>query len=231
MGDGMNDVPVVISVGGSLIAPKAIDTDFLDKFKSFIVEKTGQGRRFIIVSGGGDTAREYQKAARTAGEPSEEDLDWLGIHSTRLNANLVRVILGDLAESEIVTGREEEIDFIRPVLISGGHYPGRSTDYIAVALAQKFNSHKIVNLTNIDRVFDKDPAVYSDAKPLDKIAWVDFRQLIPDKWSPGIHTPFDPEAAKLAESSSMEVVVINGADLSRLDSYLSGKDFIGTLIS
>ncbi len=227
----MNDIPVVISVGGSLIAPKAIDTDFLDKFKNFMVEKTGQGRRFIIVSGGGDTAREYQKAARVVGKPSEEDLDWLGIHSTRLNANLVKVILGDLVEPTIVMGKETEINFTRPILISGGHYPGRSTDYIAVALAQKFNSHKIVNLTNIDRVFDKDPAVHPDAKPLDKVTWTDFRQLIPDKWSPGIHTPFDPEAAKLAEAGGMEVVVINGTDLSRLDSYLSDKDFIGTLIS
>ena len=53
----------VISVGGSLIVPEEIDTDFLAIFKQFIIKRIEKGDRFILVAGGGKTARKYQSAA------------------------------------------------------------------------------------------------------------------------------------------------------------------------
>jgi len=227
----MNDNLVILSVGGSLVAPKAIDIEFLKKFKKFIIDQTGQGRRFIIISGGGDTAREYQKVAREISTPTNDELDWLGIGATRLNANLLRVVFSDLAHEVIVTADDQEIDFKESVLVAGGFRPGRSTDYIAVSLASRFGVKKIINLTNIDKVFDKDPALYPDAVPLERITWDDFRKIIPAEYSPGSHTPFDPEASKLAQSLGLEVAVINGKNFDRLTDYLGGKYFVGTVIS
>src|SRR5690606_23946899 len=145
-------------------------------------------------------AREYQRVAREISAPTNEELEWLGIGATRLNANLLRVIFGKLAHGVIVTTDDQEIDFKESVLVAGGFRPGRSTDYIAVSLANRFGVKKIINLTNIDKVFDKDPALYHEAVPLERITWGDFRQIIPAEYSPGSHTPFDPEASKLAES-------------------------------
>ena len=48
---------IVMSVGGSLIVPDAIDTNFLSSLKALIEKETAQGRRFIIITGGGKTSR------------------------------------------------------------------------------------------------------------------------------------------------------------------------------
>ena len=88
----------LFSVGGSLVVPKTgIDTGFLKSFKTFIEEQTAQGKRFVIVVGGGNTARTYQETARKIGGLEKDDLDWLGIHSTRLNGHLLRTILRKIA--------------------------------------------------------------------------------------------------------------------------------------
>ena len=46
----------VLSVGGSLIAPDAIDTVFLQRLKATILKQQG---KFVLVCGGGRTARNY----------------------------------------------------------------------------------------------------------------------------------------------------------------------------
>ena len=41
---------VVVSVGGSLIVPDAIDTDFLIRFKALILDKVKEGFTFSIIA-------------------------------------------------------------------------------------------------------------------------------------------------------------------------------------
>jgi uridylate kinase len=53
---------------------------------------------------------------------------------------------------------------------------------------------------------------------------------LPEKWDPGLNTPFDPVAAKEAEKIGLEVVVMNGKKLKNFENYLDGKEFIGTKI-
>jgi uridylate kinase len=81
---------IVISVGGSLICRDDIDVDFLKKLKQIILKHVEHGKRFILITGGGRICRKYQEAAREVGEIDNEDLDWLGIHGTRINAHLIR---------------------------------------------------------------------------------------------------------------------------------------------
>jgi len=89
---------LVISVGGSLVAPpEGIDHQFLKDLKKLIAMHVKKGWRFVIVVGGGGTARAYQNAARKVGELTRDDLDWLGIHSTRLNGHLLRTMFRDIA--------------------------------------------------------------------------------------------------------------------------------------
>ncbi len=75
---------VVVSVGGSLIVPEGIDTEFLKRFRELILRKAAKGYAFSIIAGGGSTAREYQEAARIVLGDLPRD-DWTGSASMRLD--------------------------------------------------------------------------------------------------------------------------------------------------
>ena len=222
---------IVVSVGGSLIVPDGIDVDFLSRFKTLILEKVQHGFTFSIIAGGGKTARRYQDAANAVTELSRQDLDWIGIHSTRLNAQLLRNIFVGYAHQQVVKNPTIDIEADEPVIIVAGWQPGCSTDYDAVLMAKNLGATRLVNLSNIDYVYDKDPRKNPGAKKIEKIVWADFRKLIPKEWDPGLSSPFDPIAAKEAEAIGLEVAIINGAKLEEFSNYLEGKTFVGTVIS
>lgn len=226
---------IVISVGGSLIVPQGgIDTNFLSRLNTFIRAKIAEypGRQFFLVAGGGMTTRNYQKAAKEiiGKDIPDDDLDWLGIHSTRLNGHLLRTIFRDIAHLHII----EHYDIIRKatesVVIAAGWKPGRSTDYCAVLLAEDYKAEVVINLSNITQVYDSDPKENKNARVIHKISWKDFRVLVGDTWSPGLNTPFDPIAAKKAESLDLTVVVVDGNNFENLEKYWEGKPFVGTII-
>ncbi|VAW33049.1 hypothetical protein MNBD_CPR01-559 [hydrothermal vent metagenome] len=223
---------IIVSVGGSLIVPEAIDSDFISRFRALILHAVKQGSSFFIIAGGGKTARHYQDAAREArGDLPRDDLDWLGIHATRLNAHLLRTIFKEHAHPRIIKDPSEEVTAKEPVLLGAGWRPGQSTDFCAVTAAKTLGAKRLVNLSNIDHVYTADPRTNADAKPIDHINWSEFRALIPRKWDPGMSAPFDPIAAKEADELEMEVAIMNGKHLEEFENYLSDKPFTGTVIS
>jgi uridylate kinase len=221
-----------MSVGGSLIVPDQIDTTFLSLLKQFIDTKTATGRRFIIIAGGGRTARRYQEAAATVTSLTADDLDWMGIHATRLNGHLLRTIFRDSAHPVMITNPDDILDVPMsvPVIIASGYRPGCSTDLRAIQIAERVGATKVINLSNIDYVYTADPRTNPDAQKIETITWADFRKIIPEEWDPGLSSPFDPIAAKEAEVKGIEVAIINGTRPAALADYLDGKPFIGTLI-
>jgi uridylate kinase len=220
----------VISLGGSLVVPDEIDLKFLKKFKNLIEKFIKRNKKFIIIVGGGKTARNYQKAAKKIVKVDNEDLDWLGIHSTRLNAHLLRTIFKEDAYFRVIKNPKEKVRFKEKILIAAGWKPGFSTDYDAVLLAKTYGSKTILNLTDVDYVYDKDPHKFKDAKFFENLTWNEYLKLIDSKWNPGMSAPFDPVASKLAKKFKFEVVILNGRRLKNLENFLSGKKFIGTII-
>lgn len=226
---------IVISVGGSLIVPNGgIDSKFLQNLNKFVREELAKNknRQFFLVTGGGMTTRHYQEAAGQVlkHKLTEDDLDWLGIHATRLNGHLLRTIFRDIAHPSII----DDYSFIRKtndaVVIGAGWKPGWSTDYDSVLICEDYGARTIINLSNINKACDKDPNKHEDAKPFDKISWKEFRKLVGDKWTPGMHTPFDPIAAKKAQELNVKVIIVNGNNFENLDNYFNGKKFVGTVI-
>lgn len=222
-----------MSVGGSLIVPDAIDTAFVTELKKLLEHQIAtRGRRFIVIAGGGRTARRYQDAAREVAELTSDDLDWLGVHSTRLNGHLLRTVFHDLAHPVMITNPDEMLDIpeTTPLVIAAGYRPGSSTDFRAIQIADRVGARKVINLSNIDYVYTADPRKDENAEKIEDITWSDFRKLIPDEWDPGLSSPFDPVAAREAERLNIEIAILNGAHLAELENYLDNQPFVGTRI-
>jgi len=226
---------IVISVGGSLIVPNGgIDSKFLTELNTFVREQLAKNknRQFFLITGGGKISRNYRDAGRdvVGHELSNDDLDWLAIHATRLNAHLLRTIFRDIAHPTIIDDYSIIRKPVEPVVVGAGWRPVWSTDFDAVLVCEDYGAKEIINLSNINKVYDKDPNKYKDAKPLDdKISWNEFRKLVGDKWTPGLNSPFDPIAAKRAEELKLKVVLM-GNDFDNIRSYFDGKEFVGTTI-
>ncbi len=223
---------LVISVGGSLVVPNGeIDTEFLKGFKKTLASHIDNGWKFVIVVGGGGTARSYQRAAKAVTHVTSDDLDWIGIHSTRLNGHLIRTIFRDIAHPVMYKDPTRVPSrFKEKVLVAAGWKPGWSTDYVATRIAKRLGAKMVLNLSNIDYLCDKDPNKHKDAKPICEISWKDFRKMVGNTWDPGMNVPFDPVASRLAHNSGIQAVLLNGKNLQNIGKLLDGESFIGTVV-
>ena len=224
---------IVFDFGGSIVAPDGPDTAFLKKFLEFLNNwlNEDESRRAIMVVGGGGPARSWQQAVRDlAPSTPHESLDWVGVMATRLNAELVRALLGPLCPDPVVTDPTAEFPFSGRVLMAAGWKPGFSTDYDAVVLAERFHAERILMLSNIAKVYDSDPNVNPDARPLDELSWNEYKAMAGGEWKPGANVPFDPVATARASEAGLTVVAAAGRDLENLQAILDGRDFVGTVI-
>lgn len=230
-----NEKIFVISLGGSVIVPKPeeINVPFLKEFRKLILKFLKKRCRFVIVVGGGKICRFYQAAAERVVKVIPEDQDWLGIHCTRLNAHLLRTIFREECCPVILDNPFKKVpkNFLeKPVIIGAGWRPGSSTDYDTILLAKKFGVKRIINLSNIPFVYDRDVNKFKSVKKFLDISWPEYRKLITEKWTPGLSAPFDPIAAKMAQKLNIKAVVIKGTDLRNLENIFEGKEFKGTTI-
>ena len=212
--------------------PNEIDADFLKLFRNAIIRQTKKSNRFIISPGGGKTCRKYQAALKSILKPSPDDLDWIGLNTNRFHSVFLQLIFKDLAEKNIAYDPNKKIPFNKPILIgAGGWKPGRSSDDYSVRLAKIYGADTVINLSNIDYVYNKDPRKFKTAKKIEQSSWKDFFKIIGTKWNPGANVPFDPVAGKFAQQNKIKVVIANGKNLKNLEKIFNGKPFAGTIIS
>jgi len=191
----------VISLGGSVLfddTSQHFDTDYAARFLDAIKDED-----CIVVCGGGVTARKYVAALP---DLSTQSKDNIGIAVTRLHARC----LYELAlHKNIPANLAQTIDEVKHkgITIMGGTTPGHTTDYVAVAAAQIVKATKVINISNIKHIYDKDPKD-PDARPFDEMTWVMLRKLV-GSFSSGMHAPFDPKAVDLAEQLQLEGIFIH----------------------
>jgi len=224
----LQDNTIIISLGGSLVVPEQIDVGFLKRFKK-VIQKYLKTKKFVIFVGGGKTARAYQKALSDFKADSAQR-DWVGIFSSRLNAEVLKNVFGKDSYNKVVVDPNQKAPGNKKIVIGAGYKPGNSTDYVAVLAAKTYGVKTIINLTNIDYVYNKNPKKFPGAMPFEEIAWKDFQKIVGVKWIPGMNAPFDPKASKLAAKHKMKVVIINGQKLQELENFLNQKPFAGTTI-
>lgn len=206
---------IIISLGGSLIVPEEIDTEFISGFAKVLREFPNF--HFVIAPGGGKTARKYGTALSVLGDENSDDLDWLGIYAIRLNSLLLSFVLKDFQNVTVIKNPDAK--------------PGQTSDTHAVAYAKENGAKTIINLSNIDYVYNKNPKEFNDARPLKDISWAEFRKILGNEWVANTSWPFDPRASEVAEGLKLKVVFMNGKPIDNFKNYLAGKNFTGTTIS
>lgn len=223
----------VISLGGSIVAPDNVDVELVSGVKKLFSDYLAEdrSRKLILIVGGGAPARKYQEAFRAIEPGADNDSqDWIGIMATRLNAQLVKAVFGDLCQDDVVTDPTIVKEIKGQILVAAGWKPGFSTDFDAVVLAEAFGAKQVLNLSNIEQVYTADPKLDPSATPIEHISWTDFTGLVGDTWEPGKNLPFDPIATKRAKELGLEVIAAGGRDLDNINKILHGEAFFGTSI-
>tara|TARA_B100001971_G_C18133484_1_gene506186 strand:+ start:68 stop:850 length:783 start_codon:yes stop_codon:yes gene_type:complete len=151
---------IVVSLGGSLIIPDKIDIKFLKELKK-VIKKNTKKYKFVIVCGGGSTAREYIKGLEK--EKLKKKLfhqGLLGIATTRLNARFMTYFFGEDTNKGIPHDMGEVKNMLRlyDVVFCGAlrYAKDETSDGTSAKLAKFFNT-EFINLTNVIGLYDKDP--------------------------------------------------------------------------
>lgn len=223
---------IVISVGGSLLYPKEIDFKYIKKFSNF-VNVISKKHKLALVTGGGKLAREYIQIARNF-KASEFFCDLLGIEATKMNALILKIAIGEKANFL------ETADFIqvtkaledKKIVVMGGTYPGHSTDAVAAILAEFINANLLINATDVDGIYNKNPKKYKkDAKLYKKISTDELIDITKTKsLGAGKYELIDILAVKIIQRSKINCIFLNGKNLENMKKVIEGKDFIGTTI-
>ena len=218
---------VVIKLSGRVFAMGS--TKSLSEYASALVA-LGDGIQPVVVAGGGNIARHYINQARSTGA-DESTLDELGIEISRLNAKLLIYALRNRAYPHPPTTLQE----VRVatdsglVVVTGGLYPGQSTNGTAALIAEKVGADLFLNATDVDGVYDSDPNVNSAARLFRKIDLKSLRNiLVREESVAGGYDLMDIVALKVIERSSIPTRIIR-ATPANIKRAIDGAD-MGTEI-
>ena len=216
---------LVISLGGSLIASPPTDENF-SKYASVLKKISEKCDKLVVVVGGGDSARKLIAEAQAKGLSLKKQ-DLAGIKGTHQNASRLVQKFGikmkiPTSDSELETLAKE-----KKFLICGGTKPGQSTDNVAAVAASAIKADLLINASNIDAVYDKDPKKNKDARKFEKMGYDELIEIVKqNEQTPGKYALFDLKAAELCKKNKIKIAFIDG----RNPENLHGKN-IGTLIS
>jgi len=113
----------------------------------------------------------------------------------------------------------------------GGTHPGHSTDAVSALLAEYINANLLINATDVDGIYDRDPQKHRDARMYKKLSveqLVDMVKSYP--LGAGEYELIDILAAKIIQRSKIRTIFLNGRDLKNMRNAIEGKKFIGTVI-
>jgi len=204
---------VSISLGGSLLT-RDMSPENYRRYARVLKELKDEGHQIVVVCGGGRTAREFISIAQGLGADNRLQ-DRLGILATHANALLLIAALGLEAHPHVHRRRSEiKRNLGDRILVGGGHLPSSSTDYRAVLFAEAMGADLVVNATDVDGVYDKNPEKHPDAVKLDRITFSRLEEIIMEstEQSPGEYGLFDLKAVKLARRLKIPMVFVDGTD-------------------
>lgn len=224
---------VVLKIGGSLLYGDdgRLKTNTIREYASVVRDFFLKGNRIALVVGGGKAAREFVTAARELGA-NESQCDWLGIKMARHNAELMIVALGESAYPSVPETLEE---FERAlcsdrIVVMGGLTPGQSTNAVAALTAEVMGAEKLLNATNVDGVFDRNPRE-PGAKILHTLSVEELNSILTHTGvRAGEYELFDPVAIRIIARSRIRTVIFNGTVIENLRRALAGES-VGSVVT
>ena len=230
---------IVIKFGGSLLFSEGgtINSQKITEFCN-IIKSNKDYNSIVIVCGGGTVARQYIRAIREFTE-NEVLCDLIGIDISRINSQLIIANLKGLAYTKVPKSFEELSVAIssHKIVVMGGLQPGQSTTSVAITVAEYLKAEKLVILTDVDGIYDKDPNLYNDAKLIEKISYNSLQKLILEssvdtQASAGEYRIFDAVSLQILKRSGLNVLVMSGEKLNQFTKLWNNeKEIIGTIIS
>jgi uridylate kinase len=225
---------VVLSIGGSSIIPDGKpDLRFLRSMAQLIKKSKNS---FGILCGGGPMARLYAKAARELGA-SEYEADSIAIRSTRQNAHLLLTALisaGVDAHGMVIKDFELAKGPAKAgkTVVMGGTIPGITTDTDSVLLAEAIGARRLVNISNVDAIYDSDPRKNPAAKRFSKMTYEGLMALAAssDKRMAGTNFVFDLLACKLIARSKIETHFVSFRKMDDVEAAVEGRKHSGTVV-
>jgi uridylate kinase len=239
----------VISLGGSRIVPDDVDDKFLLEFRK-LIDSHGD-KKFVVVCGGGRTARRYMGALKKLGK-SNKGQSMEGIAVTRLHAEFMARFFGKKANEEIPMDMKRVENLLkknRVVFCGALRWRDKNTsDGTAAKIAGRLKS-PFINLTNVRGLYDRDPSApkgvpraqvasakadklgKEKAKFISKISWRGFLRVARKvKFEAGQHFVLDKVAAE--EILKKQIVTYIVGSLKSMDGVLrNNKKINGTVIS
>ncbi len=225
---------ICISLGGSIVSKeKGVDVGFIERFGEMI--KKDKTHKFIIIVGGGYVNRTYLNQVREAVQ-DDTLLDAMGIYFTRINAMTVKGIFEREnmdVHSSIVRDLETLalVNKVHKIVLMGGLIPGITTDCVGIMAAEATRAGTLINMSNVDHVYDKDPRAHKDAKPFGKMSYDQLISLAAeaDSRQAKANFIFDLVACKLAKRSHVKVKFVK-EDIKQLQAAINGDNFGGTVV-
>lgn len=224
---------IVFSLGGSLIVQDEVDVSYLQKLKQVLTKNAKKHNcKFILVCGGGKTARTYINALKKSGS-SEQLQSYIGISITRTNARLLSYFFNQDPDYGVPHTHETLKKYLEKedIVFCGAleYKPHQTSDSTAAQLAEHFKTI-FINLTNVSGLYTKNPLEHKDAKFIPKISWKDlYTRTHKMKYSPGQHFVIDQRATEIIMKHKVKTYIL-GKDLKQLDNLLNNKPFRGTTV-
>ncbi|MDR1404336.1 MAG: UMP kinase [Candidatus Methanoplasma sp.] len=227
----MKKEKVVVSVGGSVLIPGNEDSAYM-KGLAEMIGKVSEDVRMVIVCGGGKIARYYTVTGEELGGTTYQ-LDMLGIGVTRLNAQLLAISLGDLSSADIPLTAEDASERSSPdnVVVMGGTAPGHTTDAVAAMVAREMHADRIVNATSVEAVYSDDPRKNPGAERFSAMTIDELSKIVYSEHGAGKSSVFDPLGIKIAKEEKIDILIVDGRDISELRNAILGKEIRGTYVS
>jgi uridylate kinase len=224
--------PVVVSIGGSVLLTGSGDTEYLEQLAD-LLRRLGSERPLVVTVGGGRTAREYIQLGRALGL-TEFELDEVGIEVTRLHARLLAARVGPPAPAHPPTTVPAVVEQLRtgsPVIL-GGTEPGHTTDGVAALVAVRIRAARVVNATDVDGVYDRDPHTDPTARRVERLSWPEFRAMVHSGASgeAGQNFLFDRLGVDALARARIPLLIVPGRDLKNLEEAVAGRPCRGSRI-
>ena len=219
----------VISLGGSLIVDEKVNVKFLLDFKRTL---ENLNEKFVVVTGGGSTARLYINALEEAGA-SKKVQGLNGIEIVRFHARFLMQLFSRQANRKLPRNLKVIKNLLKKskiVVVGALRFKEDNTSDGTAAMIASYLRCKFINVTNVKGLYDKDPRKSKGARMIKRIKARDFEGIARKiHYKPGQHFVLDQNAAKLIAKNKIRTYIV-GDDLTNLKRLILGKKFIGTEI-